>query len=202
MWTQQKGLIPVMFLAFAAYFLWDGFFGYPRSDARWTAHERWKKFEELKTKPEEWAKVCAANGWKTDAPDSWEKICTEHGWTTTPPEKFLGPAKYAEQFWFGGGTGLIGLIALIYWNRVRRSVVRSDGDGVQTPSGRRVPYAAITRVDKRLWKSKGFATIHHTDGGTAGKFTLDDAKHDPKALDTILADIIANTSGTAAVQEE
>jgi hypothetical protein len=190
-----------MFLAFGAYFLWDGFVGYPRSDARWTAHARWKKYEELKSNPEEWAKVCAEHSWSTDAPEPWEKVCADRGWTTTPPEKYLGPSKYAEQFWFGGATGIIGLVALFYWNRVRRSVVRSDAEGVQSAAGKRVPYSTITRVDKKLWKSKGYATIHHTDGAATGKFTLDDAKHDPKALDVILSDIITNTAGKATVEE-
>ena len=74
MWTQQKGLIPLLFLAFGAYFLFDGFIGYPRSDERWKAHQ------ELK-----------------DQPGAWEKLCAERGWKTDPPEKYLGPEKYREQ---------------------------------------------------------------------------------------------------------
>jgi hypothetical protein len=178
MWTQQKGLIPLLFLAFGAYFLFDGFIGYPRSDERWKAHE------ELK-----------------DQPGAWEKLCAERGWTTTAPEKYLGPGKYREQFWSGGSTALIGLISLIYWQRQRKSKIRSDESGISSTLGVRIPYSAITRIDKKAWKQKGFAYVHYKDGAAEKKFTLDDAKYDPKSLDTILADAVSNAAPETVVEE-
>lgn len=166
MWIQQKGLIPFLFLAFAAYFLYDGAIGYPRSDKRWDAHER------LKDKPEE-----------------WEKYATEQGWKTTPPEHRLGPGKYTEQFVAAGVTGLVGMISLIYWHRNRRRVIRNDEEGIYDPlTGHRVAYGEITRIDKSRWKKKGYAYIHYTRNGKSGSITFDDAKYDPTALETILAE--------------
>lgn len=176
LWTQQKGIIPFLFLAYAAWFLWDGFIGYPRSN------ERWDKHEELK----------ADNA-------AWEKYCAERGWKTEPPHRRLESKDILGQFVVGGITGAIGLFALIYWQRQRRTVVRSDEEGVTTPSGKRVPYTAITHVDKRRWKAKGLSTVRYTLNGENGQFILDDAKHDPKALDIILGDIVSR--GTAKVEE-
>ena len=176
MWVQQKGIIPFLFLAYAAWFLWDGFIGYPRSNQRWDKHE------ELKANTAEWEKYCAGCGWKTEA-----------------PHRRMAPSDILGQFVVGGVTGAVGLFALLYWRRQKRTVVRSDEEGVTTSSGRRVPYSAITHVDKRRWKAKGLALVRYTVAGVNGQFTLDDAKHDPKALDTILQDI---TSRAAAKVEE
>ena len=178
MWIQQKGLIPLLFLAFGAYFLFDGFIGYPRSDERWKAHQ------ELKDKPGE-----------------WERLCAERGWKTTPPEKYLGPEKYREQFWFGGGTALIGLISLIYWQRQRKSTIRSDETGIFSSLGTKIPYGAITRIDKKIWKRKGYAYVYYKDDGALKKFTMDDAKYDPKALDIILADAVAKAGPNVVIEE-
>jgi hypothetical protein len=178
MWTQQKGLIPLLFLAFGAYFLFDGFIGYPRSDERWKAHQ------ELK-----------------DQPGAWEKLCAERGWKTTPPEKFLGPDKYREQFFFGGGTALIGLISLIYWQRQRKSTIRNDESGISSSLGTNIPYGAITRIDKKDWKRRGFAYVYYKDAGALKKFTLDDAKHDPKALDVILAEAVVKVGPEVVIEE-
>lgn len=176
MWSQQKGLVPLLFLAFAAWFLWDGAVGYPRSDERWDAHERLQA-----------------------DPGGWEKYAGERGWKTEKPEKRFGPEKYREQFWVSAITAAVGLIALTYWQRERKLVIRNDDAGISTSRGLRIPYGAITRVDKTIWKAKGYAYIHYDDGGKPGKLTLDDAKHDPKALDIILEETIAHLNPTATV---
>lgn len=177
MWKQQKGLIPFLFLAFSLYFLWDGAVGYPRNDERFDAHER------LKNQPEEWKKLCAERGWKTE-----------------PPKDRKGPAKYAEQFWWAGGAGAIGLAALTYWMRQKGTIVRSDEESVTSPRGVRIPYRAVTRLDRTKWKSKGLAYVHYSVEGKPGVCTLDDAKHDPKALDVIVADLVAQIGDRATAE--
>ncbi len=177
MWKQQKGLIPILFIAFALYFLWDGAVGYPRNDERFDAHER------LKATPAE-----------------WEKLCQEKGWKTEPPKTRMGPHKYAEQFWWAGGAGAIGLISLAVWMSQKGTVVKSDAESVTTTGNIRVPYSAITQVDRTKWKSKGLAYVRYSLNGREGRFKLDDAKHDPKALDIILADIVSHVGDKATAE--
>lgn len=178
MWSQQKGLIPLLFLAFAAWFLWDGAVGYPRSDERFKAHEALK-----------------------DQPGAWEKLCAERGWKTQPPEKYLGPEKYREQYWVSAITAAVGIASLAYWSRQRKVVIHNDETGISTSTGLRVPYESITRIDKKTWKQKGFAYIHFNANGQTGRLTLDDAKHDPKALDIILAETIAKVPPTTVIED-
>jgi hypothetical protein len=179
MWSQQKGLVPLLFLAFSAWFLWDGLVGYPRSDERWDAHER-----------------------LSPTPGEWEKYAAERGWKTEKPEKRYGPEKYREQYWASAIMGVVGFLALAYWQRERKLVIRNDAAGITTSRGLRIPYESITRLDKTIWKQKGFAYIHYATGGRSGKLTLDDAKHDPKALDIILDETVARLSPTATVLQE
>jgi hypothetical protein len=171
-WVQQKGLIPVFLIGCSLWFLWDGFFGYPRSNERWDAHERMKA-----------------------TPSEWENYCAERGWKTEPPHRRYERTDIVGQYVFAGLTGIIGIFSLIYWLRVRRTVLRSDEEGVVTPCGVRVPYGRITTVDQRKWKSKGLATVYYTVDGSKRRFVLDDAKYDPEGLDVILEDIIRHTSG-------
>jgi hypothetical protein len=176
-WVQQKGLIPVFLIGCSLWFLWDGFIGYPRSNERWDAHESRKA-----------------------APGEWEKYCTERGWKTEPPHRRFEHTDIVGQYVFAGLTGVMGIFSLIYWQRVRRSVLRSDDETVVTPSGARVPYASITSVDQRKWKSKGLATVYYTIDGAKRRFVLDDAKYEPEGLDVILEDILKRTGGETGVK--
>lgn len=177
-WIQQKGLIPVFLFGFALWFLWDGLVGWPRSNERFDAHQRLK-----------------------DKSDEWQKLCAQKGWVTEPPHKRYETSDIALQNILAGLLDVIGAFSLLYWRRAIKMTIRSEADAVFTPSGRRVPYASITLLDRRKWESKGLATVHYTLDGTKGRFVLDDAKYDPAALDIIIEDIQQNTAGTAKVQE-
>ena len=177
-WIQQKGLIPVFLFGFSLWFLWDGLIGWPRSNERFDAHER------LKGKSGE-----------------WEKLCSARGWTTEAPHKRFDSQAILVQFVFVAITGAIGTCSLIFWLRAKKAFIRSEAEVVVTPSGKRVPYASITDLDVRKWKSKGLATVSYSLDGAKGRFVLDDAKYDPAALDAVLADIREHAAGHAKVNE-
>ena len=145
-WVQQKGLIPIFLIAGSLWFLWDGLIGYNRSNERWTAHERWKQYDQRKDKPGEWETFAKTQGWETAAPEPWEKVCRARGWKTEAPEKHFDRGKIIEQKVLAGLLGAMGIFSLVYWQRARRSVLRSDAEAVFTPSGVRVPYASITEA--------------------------------------------------------
>jgi hypothetical protein len=99
-----------------------GLFGYPRSDERWKAHQ------ELK-----------------DQPGVREKLCAERGWKTDPPVEVSRAGEVPGTYFFGGGTALIGLISLIYWQRQRKSTIRNDESGYPVPWGTNI----------LMWRSRG-----------------------------------------------
>lgn len=177
-WIQQKGLIPVFLFGFAVWFLWDGLVGWPRSNERFDAHARLK-----------------------DQSGEWEKLCAARGWTTEAPHKRHERSDIIMQFAIAALTGAIGAFSLVFWLRAKKTFIRSEDDVVITPSGTRVPYASITDLDLRKWKSKGLATIVYSLEGAKGRFILDDAKYDPNGLDAILEDIRQQTAGRAQVDE-
>ena len=200
-WIQQKGLIPVFLFGFAVWFLWDGLIGWPRSNKRFDAHDWSEKYKALKDKPDEWSALCAKLGRTTDAPPQWEKLCAASGWTTEAPHKRYGRSDINMQIAIAALTGVIGAFSLVFWLRAKKTFIRSEDDAVITPSGKRVPYASITDLDLRKWKSKGLAKIVYSLEGAKGRFILDDAKYDPTGLDAILEDIRQQTAGRAKVDE-
>ncbi|MCX6982134.1 MAG: hypothetical protein NTV08_15495 [Verrucomicrobia bacterium] len=177
-WIQQKGLIPVFLFGFAVWFLWDGLIGWPRSNKRFDAHALVK-----------------------DKSGEWEKLCAARGWTTEAPHKRYGRSDINMQLAIAALTGVIGAFSLVFWLRAKKTFIRSEDDAVITPSGKRVPYASITDLDLRKWKSKGLAKIVYSLEGAKGRFILDDAKYDPTGLDAILEDIRQQTAGRAKVDE-
>ena len=179
--TQQKGLIPIFLIGFGAWFLWDGLVGWTRSNERWDLHEQLK---------------ARGGAWEQE----WRKLCSSRGWKTEPPHRRYERGDIIGQLVLAGLLGASGVFALVYWLRVKKSTLRSEADAVFTPSGRRVPYDAITEVDRRKWKSKGLATVFYKLEGSKGRFVLDDAKYEPHALDTILDDIVQKTGGKAKIQ--
>jgi len=168
------GAFPILTLVFTFLFLYDGLVAYPRNDER---------FEAFKGK----------------TPEQWAVLCQEKGWSTNPPTEFKGPGKYREQIIWGCAFAAIGTWSLVFWLRGMKTFVSSDADGVTAPNGTKIPYAAITEVDQRKWKEYGLAYIRYTLEGQPGKFTLDFDKHQEKALEVILADILQHTAGKAKV---
>lgn len=194
-WKKQKLFIALALLAFGGYFFWDGAVGYPRANARYA---EWKSYEDSGRK-EEWKTHAQAKGWKAD---EWQK------WLDDPHQRGQVPAerwargKIVEQFAWGGVMALLGLGALAYWLVQKDRMLRSDPEGVTTPAGRRVPFAAITGLGKKKWEEKGLATVRYEIEGRGGKFTLDDYKFDRDPTHQILAEIEAHLqAGSAAPRE-
>jgi hypothetical protein len=75
-----------------------------------------------------------------------------------------------------GGCIPIGLIALVWLAHHARRKPRVDDQGLHFRDTT-VPFDAITKVDKDLWKSKGIAVIHYELDGKPDTFKMDDWKY-------------------------
>ncbi|MES2593973.1 MAG: hypothetical protein V4662_01485 [Verrucomicrobiota bacterium] len=197
---KRMSMMALMVAAFGLYFLYDGKVGYPKANViadkkTWFEEVVLKSFDEAKAagKVDVWVENARQQGWPTGRdgePPRWVSYAAEHGW----PEK---PHRYTqkeidEQFWWGGGTLLVGAIlgGIILLNK--NKVLRAEPDHFVSPEGKRVNYADAFRVDKRLWDNKGLAYVWHRPGGDSGqsaKVVIDDLKYEGavRVLDALLA---------------
>lgn len=172
-WYKKRRLLMVaMLLAFSAYFFYDWKVGYPKQREEYNVY--WPVYQDLVvTKKEDKA-------WLTQA--------KEKGWPESPKEKDWD-YKLKEQFIWGIGTGLIGLGLLGAYLRNKNRVLRADADSLTTPEGVRIPFASVTRIDKRKWDNKALAYLWWKDGETTKKAVIDDLVFDGagKVLDRLMA---------------
>lgn len=167
-WKKQKLFISVFLFAVAAWFLWDGFVSYPKSNERWLAQDALERAGRL---------------------SEWPAVAVSHGWTTEKPHKYYTEGDLDFQLGSSVVTALLGVFSILFWFTQKDRLFRTDAEAVYTPKGVRVPFEAITGVGKKLWESKGYATVRYELAGKSGEFRLDDYKFDTEATHQILAEI-------------
>jgi len=167
-WKKQKLFVSLFLIAIGGWFFYDGFIGYPKKNERFLAHEKHKTEERL---------------------TQWPAYAKERGWSEVPEHKLLKRDDIIGQFAFGGLAAVLGAITLAYWAMQKGRVVKTDAEAVHTPSGRRVPFSAITGIGKKKWDAKGLATVRYEIEGQKGEFELDDYKFERDPTHQILAEI-------------
>ena len=181
-WKKQKLIVALVLLAASVPFFYDGAIGYERQNA---TYREWKPFVD-QGRETEWPDYAKAKGWD---PEEWPKHARAHGLYGHLPEIPFPRAKIIEQYVCAGLAVIFGAIALAYWATQKGRIVKTDAEAVQTPSGRRVPFSAITGVGKKKWDAKGLATVRYEIEGRKGEFQLDDYKFDRDPTHAILAEI-------------
>ena len=158
-WYRRTGLLLLVVAGIGCWFLYDGHVNWPKLNAR---HDEYGKFEngEDGRKLTQWPKYAAQQGWP-------EKKAKFHSEDSILWQKRLG-------------YGCLGLavVLLIHFLNERRKTLRADGESFTTPSGKRVLFESVTKVDKRRWAKQGLAYIHYSEGGAAKKARLDDLRFD------------------------
>lgn len=191
-----------MIALFGLYFLYDGSFGYPKANGiadkkTWFDEVVLKSFDEAKAagKLEAWTESAKSQGWPTGRdtePPRWISYAAKNGW----PEK---PHRYTKeeiegQFYWGGGTLLVGMFVAVLMVLNRNKVLRAEADHFITPEGKKVFFADAFRIDKRQWDTKALAYVwHKPESGAAVKAVIDDLKYGGAGL--ILDRLMANFKG-------
>ncbi len=172
-WYKKRRLLMVaMLLGFSAYFFYDWKIGYPAQQREYEAF--WPVYQELAVQN------------KDDK--AWLDKAKENGWPESPKEKDWN-YKLKEQFIWGVGTGLIGIGLLAAYLRNKNRVLRADAGSLTTPDGVRIPFASVSKIDKRKWDNKALAYLWWTDGAITRKAVIDDLVFDGagKVLDRLMA---------------
>lgn len=106
-------------------------------------------------------------------PPLWTSYTDERGWSSTAPAKSYSGGKVREQLYFGIGSGVLMLVALVILLRISRRTMRVDEEAYYAPSGERIPFGDIRRIDKRKWTTKGLAFLFYDKGGALRKVKVD-----------------------------
>ena len=106
----------------------------------------------------------------------WKDYSGEKGW---PQEVDLDedpkPAyKIKEQLYASIVCFVLSVIALFYYLRTKKRMMKVDDEAYYSPDGARIPFGKMTTIDKRKWETKGLATITFTDeNGQEAKAKVD-----------------------------
>lgn len=166
-WYKKRRLLMVaMLLGFSAYFFYDWKIGYPKEQAKYEIY--WPVYQEM---------VGSKKDPQQQDNKGWLAKAKENGWPESPKEKDWN-YKLKEQFIWGVGTGIIGLVLLGAYLRNKSRVLKADADSLTTPEGVRIPFASVTRIDKRKWDNKALAYLWWQDQGTTKKAVIDDLVFD------------------------
>jgi hypothetical protein len=103
--------------------------------------------------------------------------------------KYHSKKDILEQLVIAGVCGTGALVALLFLVLSRGRVLKADREAIILPDGRRVPFAAAYRIDKRKWDNKGLAYVHYREGREEKKAVIDDLKFvgAGKILDRLMA---------------
>jgi hypothetical protein len=202
---RRMGLMTLMLVGMATYFLYDGAMGYPKKNRKVDIHEAflagkeeggsWESVvEELGLKEgdageeEHVAKVRAAFDAGKTHETSWRAYSLEHELPENPERK--SDHDIREQFHYAWGLyGIGGVVVFITLLNARKKV-SADDEAYFTTKGARVPFSSIYRLDKRKWDNKGLAYAYYRDeADRQQKAVIDDLKFNgaDKVLDRILA---------------
>lgn len=188
-WKNQRLFLFIFFLAFAGAFFFDGLIRYPRLNKQLAVQREFVGQVNPKDTSEElraWAKAAHEEFIAKNPGKNWEDFAKERGWSETPPEKIHSEV---EQYIFGGFMCLLAVIALAYWFMHKGRRLRTENDVVLTPSGKSVPFSAITGLGKKNWEAKGLATVKYELNGQRGQFVVDDYKFEYDPSHAILQEI-------------
>ncbi|MEX0776741.1 MAG: hypothetical protein WD042_13645 [Phycisphaeraceae bacterium] len=178
----RVALLALMFLGFSGWFLYDGFVKYPRQDLIY------REFQDFKQKH-------AGSGDSSDKlSDLWNAYALEKGYPQVNPQADMttgqaepGKAHSDSDILTQKGLGFallpLGLFFLFAVVRLKGRWISSDGSALITSWGQRVPFDAVTLLNKARWKSKGIAVVLYTDESSqVGRLVLDDWKYNRQPI--------------------
>lgn len=156
-WSKQKLLVALFFLAFSGWFVLDGAVTWPKSNLRYDTYH-W--FVDQKQE------------------DQWPAFAQSKGWVLEAPEKRHTDNEILAQFAFAGLLATAGIILFVYWVTQRKRMLKMEDGAVYTPTGARVPFSSIRGLGKKRWESKGIAIVRYEDNGRLLQFVVDDYKYE------------------------
>jgi hypothetical protein len=162
-WRRKMLFLIAMVFAGSLWFLFDGFYGYPKKA------ERYEVFRQIAGSDSPDARA------DQDVRRAWEKIAAERRWPPDLPKEITAK-DIRDQKLYGAGTAVVGVL-LVFWLMYNdRLSIRADDTNVYSARGKKVPFGEIIGLDKAKWDSKGIAYAIYVEEGRQKKLVLDDYK--------------------------
>ncbi len=142
--------------AASAWFFYDGFIGYPKSNERAAEFIRFSD----EGRVAEWPEFAFSRGWKREDP---------------------GPLKTDKEIRdqkMIGATGVAGALLMAWWFFLSCSrTLRAEDETIIDVDGKEVPMASVVALDYSKWEKKGIVYAFYQNDGVRKKLTLDDYKY-------------------------
>jgi|GEM_PF-580257 len=188
---KRMGLMVLLFVAFTAWFFYDGKYTYPEENVIYNkfidfTENMLPEFDKVTVEEEkpldEWKVIAEEKGWtqyldESGEPLKWKNYAAERDWDEKPKEH--PQTDIDGQFRWAAACGVIGLAMLINLLLNLRKKISADDSSYTSDKGVRIPFDDMVEIDKRKWDHKGLATIKYkSEGGEFAKAKLDDLKYD------------------------
>ncbi|MEM8953979.1 MAG: hypothetical protein AAGD22_07510 [Verrucomicrobiota bacterium] len=191
---RRMGLMTLMVVGMATYFLYDGSIGYPKKNRKADLYDAFLAAQEAADvgsgpavgdgggdAPKTWEEVvevldlevddAEGAGHITNVKEAYEAGAGGETWKAFSLERKL-PEKpermtqkeIEEQFHFAWGLYAVGGIIIAITLLNARKMVSADDEAYVTAKGKRVPFDTIYRIDKRKWDNKGLAYAYYKEG--------------------------------------
>jgi len=169
-----------MFVGFCAYFLYDGFVGYPKQK------EIYERFEAFAAAQHGKSELEMFELWDKQAAAEKLPLAGTDGKAIKHMKKTDGDI--LQQKIFGFALVPVAAMVLFSWLKTFSRWVAVDEKGVTTSSGQSAPWESMTKLDKVRWPRKGIAFLSYNDADKQieQKVLLDDFKFDPAATGLII----------------
>jgi hypothetical protein len=156
-WGVRMLIAGVAFVGFGVWSLYDGQVKYPKVEAA---------FQEFfaEDRLEEWVSFAGEKGWKKE----WKKEAD------TGRAHVYSQWDIRTQFIMAAACLPIGLGILLRLVLTVPRRMEADEEGFTATDGTRIPYPAITSIDRRKWDRKGIAVVHYEIDGVPAKTKIDD----------------------------
>jgi hypothetical protein len=166
----RLAIVALVCLLFAGWSAYDGLVKYPRINREAAAFAEYQE----------------------EHPENWQSTWPDHAKANNLPEQPEQPKSdfsIIAQFVQVAITLPIGLIFGYGYVSSAGRWLESDESGLTTSGGEKIPYEAISQLNKDRWKAKGIAVASYNAGEGEKRLVIDDWKFERDPTDEILKSI-------------
>lgn len=151
-----------------------------------------------------WDSAAMSREWPAGEPPNWNEYNKVLGRSSGKPDFHSADSIAEQSHFFYGGLALAGVVLVNFLLNFRKKL-RADAEAFYTPSGERIAFADVFRVDKRKWYGRGIAYVYHgTEGSDEKKAKIDDWVYTgaSRILDRLMADFTGELIDRAEPEDD